>query len=108
MRVIFINAVEQTVEERNINTKGLSDFYKTIGCSTVQMGVSKFRRTTLWLDEEGLLKGAPYLFRIEGGGQLYAGNAIITGGQGGVDCKLTVQEVQNAVQFYGQREVSFG
>ena len=74
MRAIFINAMEQKVEEVQVENE-LHVFYKQIGCDMFQC-IDLGESQTLVCDEEARLKPQTWGFRLAGP-TVIAGNAVI-------------------------------
>jgi hypothetical protein len=76
MQAIFIDAKNQQVTY--VNNKGqLEDLYLTLGVDMVEIGWYFSNGDTLWVDEEGLLNGTDFGFRIND--RDFVGNGIIYG-----------------------------
>jgi len=98
MKVIVINPYDQTITEQDSNNT-FEDYYAKIGngCDIIQP-VKLNGRDKIYLDEEGLLKGNPALFTLEGASQPFAGIGIVEGSKAkGV--KLTLDEVKDMVYW---------
>ena len=99
MRAIFINAVDQKVEEIEIENK-LEAFYARIGCEMIQilhLG-SKF---LLVVDVEGLLRSWKVGFRL-GDAEGIAGNALIVCEKSNgdfTDCRLPAGLIAGMTEF---------
>jgi hypothetical protein len=95
-KVIFINAQEGKVEERVI-VDVLSGTQALVGGYVQQVPfVQNLKRSTLWVDEEGLCKGLQYGFMMDG--HRFVGNGVVST-LAKSDTKATVEEVRARIQF---------
>ena len=95
-KVIFINAKEKTVEELTIDDP-LSGTQALVGGYVQQVPyVKDLKRSTLWVDEEGLYKGYQYGFIMDG--HQFFGNGVVST-LSKSDTKATVSGVQARVEF---------
>jgi hypothetical protein len=104
MKGILIDAVNREVKEVEIS--GLEDMQKAVD-GYITIGVD-FGDDTLFVDDEGLLKGPEHFFVYEGAHQPFAGSGLILGtDQDGesVDTTMTVEQVRASVSFHGIDEI---
>lgn len=101
MKAIHINAEKQTITEININ--GLSGMQDAVG-GYIAVAHGPNDKNTIYVDDEGLLKGYNYGFEYNGAHQPFAGNGIVCGidyetGES-TDCTLTIDEIKKNVRFF--------
>lgn len=100
MKAIHIDAENREIKE--IEVKDYKDMQKAVG-GLITMAHDPNDKNTIYVDDEGLLKGYDYFFSYEGAHQEFAGNGIIVGinydtGES-TDCSLSIDEVKNRVEF---------
>ena len=107
MRAIHINAKDQTVTE--VEVKSLRDLQRLVG-GLIEAAPCGTTTETLYVDEEGLLKGLDYSFEYAGYGP-YFGSGVVIGAsdrQGNnTSLKTPLFDVKRIVRFGGfeKREV---
>lgn len=116
-KAIMIDALQQTVKEVSYHDdrqeiyKYLSFYNKDL---TPLWRVDRFEVAMpfapddMLIDEEGLLRGENYAFRVKREGSLYMGNALILGtDENGnfTSPRLTIEDVQKLVTFEGKVKI---
>jgi hypothetical protein len=112
MKAIFLDAVNRTITEVEINPKNsLTDMYKLIGCQLVER-VGLDDKNDLWVDEEGLL-GDPQnfiLLKLDDGIFAFAGSAIILSHNGkgkSIATNWTIEDAKAMFDFGDRSQVQF-
>lgn len=80
MKALLLNVQENRVEQ--VNPCGLEDYYKSIGCRTIDIANRSIagKRYDIICDDEGLFVEDPKISAIDGLGQpMLVGNLIIAG-----------------------------
>jgi hypothetical protein len=100
MRVIVINPISKTIEERKIGEPYYDSIKAIIGSWLERVRIDA--RNYIWVDEEGLLKPAPVFFTHRAYSQPLAGIGVVTGETFDGDfasTKLSLEAVADAVSF---------
>ena len=105
---LFINSQEKTITKVQIND--LSDLQKLVG-GYICLGTTLVKNNienTVFVDDEGLLKGLDNFFFIKGSHQPFAGNGVLIGtneeGED-IDTNFTVEEISKLIVFLSAKEV---
>jgi hypothetical protein len=110
MRAILIDAVNQNIEEVNLDEGKdmLQQWYNTLDADMVEVALYIDKYDSILVDEEGLLKPCDHFFSYHGGHQPFAGNGLIVGidDEGWtVDCNIDIEEVVHNVKFHSREEI---
>ena len=99
MKAILIDV--ENKKFREVESNGLQDKYKHIGCNYVDcVGISD--TTDVWVDDEGLLKGNLNGFRVNGYEGVLMGNGLVMDHDRAGECtdsSLTIAELQKIITF---------
>ena len=104
IKAIMIDALQQTVKEVSYHNKDLSPLWR-VDRFEIAM---PFAPDDMLIDEEGLLRGENYAFRIKTEGSLYMGNALILGvDEDGnfTSPRTTLEDVKEQVMFEGRVKI---
>lgn len=110
MKAILIDVFNKTVTEIKLDSKKdiLDQYYHVIKTDVVEVAHYITDHDSILVDETGLLKPTNHFFFYEGAHQPFAGNGLIVGtdeeGEA-VDCNISVEEVEENVQFLNWKEV---
>lgn len=105
MRAIKVDAFERTITE--VQVDGLKDMQAAVD-GYIQIALELPNGDTIFVNEEGLLKGWDAWIYYEGQMQPWIGSAIIVGHDGegeSIDAKSTVEEIKNNIRFLSTDDV---
>lgn len=112
IKAILINAIEKTVSEIQINSENsLKEFYSLIGCDCITRAPLKENDDdfSLFVDDEGLLKGPENFFYYNNAWQPLAGNGVLIGcdPNTGENCDVSINiiDVLNNIRFASVNEL---
>lgn len=100
MKAIFINVVEKTVTEVNVENT-LQDFYERLQCRLIEI-IPLGRKQLLVVDEEGLCKThVPGYFRFKGHSMIIAGHALVVSerGEDFSDVRVSAEQIRELLEF---------
>ena len=110
MKAFLIDSINKEVKEVEIG-KGIDEMYKFLNCQCFTIATYLPKDDAIFVDDEGLMNGTDVFFTYEGAHQPFAGNGLIMGcddmGES-VDCKVSLDEVKNKVNFYTRYELALG
>jgi hypothetical protein len=108
MKAILIDAKNRIVSNIEIS-EDIKDIQDALNCRIFTTGMYLKNKDVMFVDDEGLLNGTHDFFTYKGAHQPFAGNGLIMGsGPEGetVDCKVSLIEVAQNVNFYGIEELA--
>jgi hypothetical protein len=101
MKVILIDAVERQVKAVEI-TGDLDSIYQAMGVEMIEVATRLPNGDTIFVDEEGMIKGEIKGWFDVGAHQPFAGNGLVVGTSREGDtiaCKSTVDDILNITSF---------
>ena len=117
IKAIMIDALQQTVKEVSYHNDR-QEIYKYLSFYNKDLSplwrvdrfeiAMPFAPDDMLIDEEGLLRGENYAFRIKTEGSLYMGNALILGvDEDGnfTSPRITLEDVKEQVMFEGKVKI---